>query len=316
MWKMAIVENKKVIGIPNTLNVYMDIFNWPQFLELLNFEVVYSPNSKMNIFNEGFKKASSDQCFPIKLYYGHVIELTKSKVDYIFIPQLISLKESTYSCPAIIGLPTLIKNTVENLPELIQVNINLNDINTTILNVFKVSIKLSNNPIRISAAMKYFITRLHQVLKNEHLKKKSIKNNNKKIAILGHKYALNDNLLNMNILNKIKDYGYEYVTIEEIEHEISKIKEIDKPFGYKKVHWDFGQKIISGADYFLKDKNISGIIFLTFFGCGIDAFIEEVFKKEVSNKKPYLCLTIDEQTGEAGLVTRIEAFLDMIKREV
>ena len=33
------------------------------------------------------------------------------------------------------------------------------------------------------------------------------------------------------------------------------------------------------------------------------------------SKKPILNLSIDEQTGEAGFVTRIEAFVDMLYRK-
>jgi len=30
--------------------------------------------------------------------------------------------------------------------------------------------------------------------------------------------------------------------------------------------------------------------------------------------KPYMMITLDEHSGEAGLVTRLEAFLDMVER--
>jgi predicted nucleotide-binding protein (sugar kinase/HSP70/actin superfamily) len=32
-------------------------------------------------------------------------------------------------------------------------------------------------------------------------------------------------------------------------------------------------------------------------------------------RKPFLCLTIDEHTAEAALLTRLEAFLDMLLRK-
>ena len=30
--------------------------------------------------------------------------------------------------------------------------------------------------------------------------------------------------------------------------------------------------------------------------------------------KPYMVITLDEHSGEAGLITRLEAFLDMVER--
>ena len=86
-------------------------------------------------------------------------------------------------------------------------------------------------------------------------------------------------------------------------------------FNRRKPHWDFGRNILYAAESMLQDEKIRGIIFITFFGCGIDAFLEEIFKDSICGQKPYLSLTLDEHSGEAGLMTRIEAFTDMIIRK-
>jgi len=61
-------------------------------------------------------------------------------------------------------------------------------------------------------------------------------------------------------------------------------------------------------------EKIGGAIEISAFQCGCDAvlkeFVEEEFKK---NKIPFLYLLIDEQTGEAGIQTRLEAFFDTLK---
>ena len=43
--------------------------------------------------------------------------------------------------------------------------------------------------------------------------------------------------------------------------------------------------------------------------------IEKIVRKAKEYNKPLLCLTIDEHTGEAGFVTRLEAFVDMLYRK-
>ena len=40
-----------------------------------------------------------------------------------------------------------------------------------------------------------------------------------------------------------------------------------------------------------------------------------IVRKAKDYNKPLLCLTIDEHTGEAGFVTRLEAFVDMLYRK-
>ena len=66
----------------------------------------------------------------------------------------------------------------------------------------------------------------------------------------------------------------------------------------------------------MKDNKIDGIITLNAFGCGPDSLmIERITRKAKEFGKPLLSLTIDEHTGEAGFITRLEAFIDMLFRK-
>ena len=66
---------------------------------------------------------------------------------------------------------------------------------------------------------------------------------------------------------------------------------------------------------FFQDDKIDGVITLTAFGCGPDSLMVEDIKRKAKNfNKPLLNLTIDEHTGEAGFITRLEAFCDMLYR--
>ena len=52
------------------------------------------------------------------------------------------------------------------------------------------------------------------------------------------------------------------------------------------------------------------------FGCGPDSLmIERITRRSKQFNKPLLNLTIDEHTGEAGFITRLEAFVDMLYRK-
>ena len=70
------------------------------------------------------------------------------------------------------------------------------------------------------------------------------------------------------------------------------------------------------AGHYLKSDSIDGLITITAFGCGPDSLmIEDIKRKSRNFNKPLLNLTIDEHTGEAGFVTRLEAFCDMLYRK-
>ena len=62
-----------------------------------------------------------------------------------------------------------------------------------------------------------------------------------------------------------------------------------------------------------KDINVKGIIYLTPFNCGPDFLMETYVLKDARKLKPVTTISIDEASGEAGLATRIEAFIDVLK---
>jgi predicted nucleotide-binding protein (sugar kinase/HSP70/actin superfamily) len=59
---------------------------------------------------------------------------------------------------------------------------------------------------------------------------------------------------------------------------------------------------------------VDGIIHITAFACGPDSIVDKYLEIEAKKRKiPYMSVTIDEHTGEAGMRTRLEAFLDMLE---
>jgi predicted nucleotide-binding protein (sugar kinase/HSP70/actin superfamily) len=83
------------------------------------------------------------------------------------------------------------------------------------------------------------------------------------------------------------------------------------------MFWTHGRKIIGSAFSLIENNNIDGIIYLSSFGCGLDSvLVHLVSKSAVERKIPLIVMTLDEQTGEAGFNTRLEAFLDMIEWRV
>jgi len=73
--------------------------------------------------------------------------------------------------------------------------------------------------------------------------------------------------------------------------------------------------MIGSAFHFMDSDSIDGIIHVASFGCGPDSFTGEIIERQVRRRGnlPFLNLTIDEHTGEAGVITRLEAFIDMIR---
>ena len=60
-----------------------------------------------------------------------------------------------------------------------------------------------------------------------------------------------------------------------------------------------------------RDK-IDGIVLLTAFPCGPDSMVNEIVTREFS-ELPVMNLTLDSQNGTAGMETRLESFVDILK---
>jgi predicted nucleotide-binding protein (sugar kinase/HSP70/actin superfamily) len=74
------------VGIPRALLFYLYFPMWQAFFNEIGVQVIPSGRTTKSILDDGIREALADVCVPIKLYYGHVMEL-KGKVDYLFIPR-------------------------------------------------------------------------------------------------------------------------------------------------------------------------------------------------------------------------------------
>lgn len=300
----------KIIGIPRTLIHHIDNFRWERFFELAGFQTVFSSGSSHALLQSGYKYVVNDQCFPVKLYYGHVVELA-AKADYIFIPQYTSLQNLKFGCPKIIGLPQLIRLTIPGLPPVISLEIDFNNEKSLLKNVLKLLAELKINKAKQAPALSFFETyKTTNAFGSspEYQDEKVIQENT--IGIISHRYTIADRLLNFDILKKVRQFGFKTLKITDIKFDSLPAH---RPFNCREVHWDFGSEILYKLEMLTQNPKIAGIMYLTYFGCGIDAFLIEIFQKSISAKKPLLVLSLDEHTGEAGFNTRIEAFIDMIK---
>ena len=77
------------------------------------------------------------------------------------------------------------------------------------------------------------------------------------------------------------------------------------------LYWKYNKDII-GIIPLLKDR-IDGILFLSTFPCGPDSLVNELLMRKL--KIPYLNLIIDEESGSAGMETRLESFMDILEQK-
>lgn len=304
------------VGFPRAL-LYYDYFPlWQAFFQNLGFEVVLSSKTNKNILDSGIKSCVDEACLPVKIFHGHVNYL-KDKVDYIFIPRYISLHKKEYNCPKHLGIANMVINSIENLPPLITPKIDFKASNGFRKAAFEVGRIFACNYLLINKSYNNAIESHKSNLESFKsgiiplYTKSSNKSKQIKLLVLGHSYNIFDDFINMGIINKLTKQNIELVfsidvSEEDIRYYSDKIS--------KRMFWSQGRTIIGSAFRLIENKNIDGIIYLSTFGCGLDSVLTHIVEKNsFKNNIPIVIMTFDEQTGEAGFNTRLEAFLDMMK---
>lgn len=317
------------IGIPRALMYHYYYPLWRAFFEDLGFEVVLSSETNKGIVNQGVKLAVDDICLPFKVYYGHVLNL-KKRVDYLFVPRFISLGEYNYVCPKFMGLPDMLKASIEDLPELIEPIV---DLRKGIFPLRRIAIEIGRkfNKSFWSIVRAYrnakrthrkFIDLQHEGIDTDDAINLSFTQNNNSInnkltglniVVLGHSYILNDKHISMNIIEHLRKMDANVSTVEMYE---DNFLEDAASKQNKRVFWYFNRQVMGTAYHLLgKNQEIDGIIQVTAFACGPDSLVKELIDMRSKRRNiSVLNINIDEHSGEAGLLTRLEAFVDLLER--
>lgn len=320
----------KIVGIPKGL-LYYDFYPmWKTFFEVLGAKVITSQNTNKKIVDDGVKNSVEDACLPVKTYVGHVMDLKERRVDYIFIPRIVSVEKKKYLCSKFLGLPDFIKSLIKDLPPVIDIEVNYYKdeeftkrefiragkmFGRTKGDALKAYLKGMEEQRRFENLLKEGFTNLEALKMWEEGKVKVREERRRfdlKIALLSHPYNIMDEYISMELIGKLRNMGAEVITVEML-NKASILEGV--AFLPKDIFWTYERDILGAGMYFLKKKGVDGVIMVSAFGCGPNSMTEELLERFYKREKnlPFMLLTIDEHTGEAGVMTRIEAFVDLLR---
>jgi predicted nucleotide-binding protein (sugar kinase/HSP70/actin superfamily) len=319
------MEEKGRIGIPKALMYYRYFPFWRAFFEDLDWKVMVS---------DGLGKTGKiiyfeDSCLPMKLLVTHAVSL-KDQVDFLFVPRLVSVHRTYIMCPKFRGAPDIVRLAAEGHLSLIDETIDLRNGRNALLQSFlRIGEKLgasnqearrafSNGEQSYARFKKEWNDRINRIpLKSLFQLDIPTPSQGKKstlrVAFVGHPYNLFDPDINKDILTLTNQLGIEILTPEDLSE-----KEINQPISNlsKEIYWSSGREIVGALFHFFKG-GVDGVVFLTSFKCGIDALLQEFIKRSLKFRAepaiPFLVLSFDEHTGREGLVTRLEAFKDVME---
>lgn len=330
---MAEIIKDMVIGIPRGMSFYGNYPFWYGFFSALGFKIILSDPTTKETMSEGSALVVTETCLPIKIYLGHILNLINKKgVKNIFVPSLQSVAPKIYNCSKIRGLPDLVRNVVKSDFNIIEATLDksakkqglyeflaeavapfgITDIDK-IKSASKQGWKVYNNFLLMMRSGVSYKKALKNALDGKILIDSQTKSHPISIALISHGYNIYDERACMKIFDKLEAmdvnvFSSLHLTNEQMEEGISSLGQ--------KRYWANEYEMTGTAGHYLKDNKIDGIVTLNAFGCGPDSLmIERIMRKAKELGKPMLSLTIDEHTGEAGFITRLEAFIDMLYRK-
>jgi len=320
------------IGIPRALLYYQYYPMWKAFLEEMGAETVLSPPTTEPMLTAGSARVVGDTCLPVKVFIGHVLSLA-DKCDYIFIPAITSVRPKVYNCPKFLGLPETARATVPESPAIIDTHIDINKGEKELWQAIrKLGRLFTHDDSRIRRAvmiarqahMDYrqlmssqrlnsvqAMERMSASLQAKHKSSASPPTARHTIAVVGHPYILHDELISHRLVARLEQFQGEVlmpemVSAEELESAVCGV--------VGRVYWAFEDELLGAAGHYL-GNGVDGVIAVTAFGCGPDSLMLHIVGRQAKlSHTPYTSLVIDEHTADAGMVTRLEAFLDMLHR--
>jgi len=302
-----------VVGVPRAFSVHS---LWPlyaTFFHELGVRTVLSDK----VSPVGVAKQESSYCFPTEIAHGAVQDVLDKKVDYLFLPHfrdMPSMEEGRVhacTCPLTQGLPYFARQAFAlDDSRVLRPVVSLKGGHAASRTAFEdVATQLGFTRHEGARAYDRSVEAFERFLAAYRERGLAllaeIKANPERIyvAVLGRPYNAFTSDANMGIPRKFTSRGVTVVPFDMIYDAEDKIP--------PNMYWYYGQQNMKAVRMVRRLPNL----FLTWvsnFSCAPDSFMLHYVRRMMGHK-PYLVLEIDSHTADAGLDTRIEAFLDIVE---
>jgi len=315
--KRKLSANAKSIGVSKSFltNTYFPLYY--NFFTQLGFKVIISDEPK----TEGIEKKQSSFCYPVELAHGFLQDLIDKKPDYIFLPHILDIysnKKNFYDRTCV-----LLQSEVYYLKTTFKKELKEIEILSPILSFSNGFIGAKNDFVNLAlelgidksfAAESYnFSVSIIQEMFEEFQQVGSkelerLKNNSDLFAVVlfGRAYNSFAKEANLGIPQKFSSRG---ITI--IPHDFLSV---DNFPSYEHMYWGMGNQILKAARFVKNHPQLFGT-FITNFSCGPDSMLITYFRN-IMEEKPSLTIELDSHSADAGINTRIEAAIDVIRSYV
>lgn len=286
------------IGIPRALCYFYYPALFETFFTRLGHKPLVSGASTHRTIEQAALISESEHCLPVKLLDAHLAELA-GHVDRLFVPRIVSGLKGHLACPKLSALPDVAQAQFGNRAGILSVDIN-EDRTPLRDSLLDLASRLGANPALARDAAEAALAALRDARRPPPLVPTT---GRKHLLVLSHPYNLHDEYISGPILAILKRL--------EVEVELMPFDGEAVPAG--PIKWDTCSKMHHHLQA-LDPARCGAVIQLTSFNCGCDSIVMEFHREILKNKGiPYMTVVMDEHTAQAGLETRLEAFVDSMR---
>jgi predicted nucleotide-binding protein (sugar kinase/HSP70/actin superfamily) len=282
------------------------------FFTTLGMSVVLSAN----VSQEGVDKRGAAFCYPAEIAHGLFHDLLSMKPDFIFLPIVTELpinsqNEYKKTCVFVQSEHAYLRTALKDAKT--QILSPVLDFNKGLLSAKKTFVrlgaKLGYTAAKCKRAFDFATSKQNQFFEEiKEVGKKALQTleeNPEKTAIVlfGRPHNAFADEANKGIPDKFASRGSLIMPVDCLPYE--------KERQYSSMYWGMGQINLMAAELVKKHPQLFAV-FITNYSCGPDSFVVSFFR-DIMGIKPSLTLELDGHTADAGLNTRIDAFLDIAK---
>lgn len=311
------------IGLPMALGMYELAPLWHAVFTNLGYETVFSNLSTRRTYELGqFTIPSDTACYPAKIMHGHIEELIKDGVDFIFYPCLTyNVEEKSgdnhFNCPIVAYYSELLNANVDDLSNVhfLYPHLNINSKKMLAKNLYACLAEVTPgiSPGEVHNAVKAGFKAYEEYMAKVRLEgEKALdyaKDHNKRVMILaGRPYHIDPEICH-GIDRLATSLGFVVVSEDSVCH-------LEQP---QPVHilnqWTYHSRLYRAAKLAVDNSNIQ-LVQLVSFGCGLDAITtDEVRSILEDGGKYYTQIKIDEITNLGAVKIRLRSLIGALEEK-
>jgi len=296
------------IGLPRAMLYYRYRTLWRAFFQELGMETVISAPTDRDIMERGTALAIDEACLSLKIYLGHVAALV-GNCDYILTPRVSNFGRHRSMCTRFESMPDLVRNVFRDSGQkFLSYEVDeeqKKDEEDAFVEMGKALGCSAKAAIKAYKQAKK--TDLAQHRERVQKYEQQYKKEGMKVLIAAHSYVAEDPYMGRAVSDYLKRVGVIPLRADMVDREaaLKRSRELSPT-----CKWEINREILGGIAMHRND--VDGIILLSAFPCGPDAMVNELITRRVKGV-PMLNLVLDSQSGTAGVETRLESFIDIIR---